>query len=80
MSIEMLLDFLAWCTLVNWVILLVWFGIFTLAHDWVYRFHHLYFELSEQQFDASHYTAMAGFKVLIIVFNLVPYLVLRMLV
>ncbi len=77
MSMETLLALLAWSTLINLGILLLWFGLFALAHDWVHKLHGCWFKLSREQFDAVHYAGMAAYKVLILIFNLVPYLVLR---
>jgi hypothetical protein len=77
MSIEIWLQLLGWSTLVNWGILLVWFAFFALARDWMRRLHGRWFQISAEQFDAIHYAGMAAYKTLILVFNLVPYLVLR---
>jgi hypothetical protein len=43
MSIELTRSFLLWCTVINYGILLVWFLLFTLAHDWMRRFHGRWF-------------------------------------
>jgi hypothetical protein len=60
------------CAVINYGILLVWFAFFTLAHDWMYRFHGQWFHLSVEQFDMLHYGGMAIFKIGIMLFNLVP--------
>lgn len=80
MTIELVRTLLAWCTVINFGILLLWFVIFALAHDWMYRLHGRWFSISLNNFDAIHYAGMAIFKIGIILFNLVPYLVLRSLV
>jgi len=68
---------LAWCTVIN-LGLLVWWALFiTLAHDWTYRHHSKWLKVSPEQFNAVHYGGIAAFKVAIFVFNLVPYLALR---
>ena len=54
--------------------------IFTLAHSWMYRLHGRWFNISLNNFDAIHYAGMAIFKIGIILFNLVPYLILRAIV
>lgn len=41
--------------------------------------HRRWFELSKERFDAIHYAAMTFFKLSVFVFNLVPYLVLRIM-
>jgi len=77
MSIEVTRNFLLWCTVINYGILLVWFLFFAFAHDWIQQLHGRWFRLSSDQFDALHYAGMAIFKIGIILFNLVPFVVLR---
>ncbi len=74
MDVPAIRDFLLWCTVINLGILVYWWLMFTFAHDWIKRFHGRWFKVSREQFDAIHYAGMAGFKILIFVFNLVPYL------
>jgi hypothetical protein len=78
MSIEIVRNALLWCAVINYGILLVWFLLFILAHDWMYLFHGRWFRLSVEQFDMLHYGAMAIFKVGIILLNLVPYIALQL--
>jgi len=76
MSNQMLRDFLLWSAVINYGLLLWWFLVFILAHDWMHRFHGRWFRLPVEQFDAIHYTGMAVYKIGIILFNLVPYIAL----
>ena len=78
MNIEFALKFLGWCTLINWILLAVWATFFCLGGSWMYGLHGKWFKISRETFDATHYAGMAFFKIVIIVFNLVPYLVLRL--
>ena len=80
MTLETLRSFLAWCTVVNGAVLLLWWLGFVLARDWILRLHGKWFRLSAEGFDDAHYRAMAHFKLAIIFGNLTPYLVLRLLV
>jgi hypothetical protein len=73
MTIELARDILLWCAVINYAVLLGWFLVFSLACDWMYRLHGRWFRLSADQFDASHYTGMAIYKIGILFFNLVPY-------
>ncbi len=73
MTIDLVRNALLWCFIINIGILLWWFLFFTLAHDWVYRFHGKWFKLSVEKFDMIHYAGMAFFKICIFVFNIVPY-------
>ena len=76
MSIETVRSALLRCALINYAILLVWFLVFILAHDWIYLLHSRWFHLSVEQFDMLHYAGMSIFKIGIILFNLVPYIAL----
>lgn len=78
MSIEIVRKTLLWCAVINYGILLVWFLLFILAHDWMYLLHGRWFRLSVEQFDMLHYAAIAIFKVGIILLNLVPYIALHL--
>ncbi len=77
MTIEVFRGVLAWSAVINLGLLLWWFLFFSLAHDWTYRLHGKWFKLTTEQFDALHYGGMAVFKLGILLFNLVPYLALR---
>jgi len=77
MTIEVIRDVLAWCAVINYGLLLWWFLVFALAHDWMYRLHSKWFNFSVDTFDAIHYAGIALFKIGIFLFTLVPYLALR---
>ena len=76
MNIELTRDFLLWCTVINYGVLLFWVIVFVNAHDWIHRLHGRWFRLPIEQFDAIHYTGMAIYKISIFLFNLVPYIAL----
>jgi len=60
----------------NYLILLIWFGLFSLGHDWMYRLHSRWFNLSAETFDALHYGSMAVYKIGIIMLNIAPLVAL----
>ena len=72
MNIETVRRILLWCTVINYGILLIWFFVFMLAHDWMDQFHGRWFRLSVEQFDMLHYAGMSVYKLGIILLNLVP--------
>jgi hypothetical protein len=76
MTIELTRNFLLWCTVINYGVLLLWFLAFVFAHAWILNIHGRWFRLSRDQFDALHYAGMSVFKIGIILFNLVPFVVL----
>jgi hypothetical protein len=73
MNIEIVRNFLLWCTVINYGMILVWFLVFMLAHNWMYSLHGRWFRLTAEQFDAIHYAGMAIYKIGILLFNLIPY-------
>jgi Family of unknown function (DUF6868) len=77
MNLEIARDALLWCAVINYGVLLLWFLFFRFAHDWMYRFHGRWFRIPAEQFDAIHYTAMAIYKIGILLLNLVPYVALQ---
>jgi hypothetical protein len=70
---------LLWCLAINYIVLLFWFAAFIFAHGWMFRLHSRWFHISEDRFDSIHYTGMAIYKVSILLFNLVPYIALRIM-
>lgn len=80
MKIEIVQDVLFWSFMINMAFLLYWFVFFALARDFIYGLHSRWFKISSQQFDAIHYGGMAFLKLLILVFNLVPYLAIMVVV
>jgi hypothetical protein len=71
-------DILLWCTGLNYAVLLVWFGVFVFAHEWMYRIHGRWFKFPLESFDAIHYAGLAVYKIGIILLNLVPLIALCM--
>jgi len=76
MNIDVIRSVLLWCLIINMGIFLYWFAFFALAHDLLYRIHSKWFKIPVEKFDATHYAMMGIFKIVIIVFNLVPYIAL----
>ena len=77
MTLELLREFLAWCSVINLGLLFLWFFGFMIARDWIQQIHGKWFRLKPETFDAMHYAGMGIFKACILIFNVVPYLVLR---
>lgn len=76
MNIHDIKDALLWCILFNYLILLLWSGLFIFAREWMYRLHSRWFRLAPETFDALHYGGLALYKICILLFNLVPWLAL----
>jgi hypothetical protein len=55
-------EVLLWCVGINYGVLLLWFGAFVYAHDWMYRMHTRWFKLSVETFDAINYAGVATYR------------------
>lgn len=77
MTIDTLRAVLGWASLLNMGLLLFWFAILMIGHDWIYRVHSRWFTISVEQFDSAHYKLMGFYELSIFVVLLGPYLALR---
>jgi len=58
--------------LINYAILIIWFGAFIFAHEWMYRLHTRWFKIPVETFDAIHYGGMSVYKIGVLLLNLAP--------
>jgi hypothetical protein len=77
MDVDTLQAVLGWASLLNMGLLLLWFAMFMIAHDWVQSVHSKWFNIPEERFDAIHYALMGFYELTIFVVLLGPYLALR---
>jgi len=76
LDLSQLQSFLGWCLVINYVLLFVWFGLLQLAGAWVVGIHSRLFHIDEDQVRSFHFQMMGQFKLLIMVFNIAPWLAL----
>lgn len=79
MDIQTLTTFFMWCTIFNAGILLLWTVFFLFAPDLVYRTQKAWFPIPRETFNVVIYALIGLFKIVFIVFSLVPYLALLMI-
>ncbi|WP_455756518.1 DUF6868 family protein [Sulfurimonas sp.] len=79
MDILNLEEFLLWCFIINYSVLFLWFFMFVMAKDLVYNLHSKWFDIPREKFDGIHYIMLGFYKLFIFLFNLVPYLALRII-
>jgi hypothetical protein len=81
MDIEMLTKFFMWCTILNSGLLLLSFLVvaFGFGSDFVYRMHSKWFPMPRDTFNAVLYLLIGVYKIFVIVFNLVPWVVLAII-
>lgn len=49
------------------------------AREQIHRIHSRWFKISRAHFDAIHYAGFAAYKIAIFLFNIVPYIALRII-
>jgi hypothetical protein len=76
MDILLLSNFLKWCCILNISILFISTLALSLMPDFIYRVHGQIFQLSRQAFNTQIYQFLALHKLLVLVFNLTPYMAL----
>lgn len=79
MSIETVTAFLGWCTIINSVILLISTVALMSCGKWISKIHARMFEIDEPSLTLCYFRYLANFKILTIVFNLAPYLALKIM-
>ena len=77
MNIVLVRDALFWCAAMNFGLLAVWSLLFVLSREWLRRLWSKWFSLSEEQFDAINFAGIVIYKTGILLFNLTPYIALR---
>lgn len=78
-SIDIVREFLGWCTVINIGILLVATIILVLARAPISKIHAKLFELSQTDLSLSYFQFLGQYKLAIYVLNLVPYIALRIM-
>ena len=79
MNLSTLQTLLGWCALINYGVLLLWFVLYVAAKDALYRLHGRWFAMSRERYETFHLAAMAAYKLAIWIFNIAPYLALRLM-
>lgn len=76
MDIQTLTSFFIWCTILSGSILAVWTIFFVFAPDFAYRTQSKFFVIPREAYNVVIYSAFALFRILFVVFNLVPLVAL----
>jgi hypothetical protein len=76
MDMPTLTMFFMWCTIINGCILMLWTMFFVFAPDFVYRIQSKWFPIRRETYNVVVYAFLGAFKIVFIVFNIVPYVTL----
>ena len=77
MSIEVVRGMLLWSAIINYAVLLLWFLLMLIGKVNLHRLTNRWFRMTAEQFDLIQYGGIVLYKLGIILFNLVPYIALR---
>ena len=79
MNMELIREFLGWCTMINIGILALSSIMVVMFRSKIGEIHRKMFGLDEAVLHEAYFRYLANFKIVIIVFNLVPYIALRIM-
>ena len=76
MEVQTITAFFMWCTIINGAMLVFSSIMLLLAQDFVYSMHSKWFHIPRETFNVAIYSFLGFFKIVFIVFNVVPYVAL----
>jgi hypothetical protein len=76
MDIQTATDFFMWCTIINGTLVVFWVTMCVLASDLVYRMQRVFFPIPRETFNVVIYSFLGLFKIVYLVFNVVPFVAL----
>jgi hypothetical protein len=76
MDVTIIRNFFLWCTIINGALLIFSALLCAFAGGWIYRMHSIWFNLPREAFNIVIYSFVGFYKVIFIVFNLIPFLAL----
>ena len=79
MTTSELANFLGWCTLLNFALLIVATMAIVMARQPIAAIHGRMMGLDANDLSKAYFSYVANYKLLIVFFNLVPYLALRIM-
>ena len=80
MDTKKIRKFLGWCAVINYAMVFIVVAIGYFAHDLVYEFSLLFFNVSVETYDAIVIGTLAAWELLIWFGCIIPYVVLRFII
>ena len=78
-STDSLREFLGWCTVINMGFLLIAALAVSALRDFMMSVHRRMYRLSDDDLGRAYFQYLAQYKIAVFVFNLVPYMALRVM-
>ena len=78
-TIETMIEFLGWCSVIN-IGMLIFYSIFIIIFtDTMVKIHTKMFDLDKNYLTQAYFKYLAQYKIIIIIFNIVPYFALKIM-
>lgn len=78
-SLDSLTTFFGWCSVISTGVLFLTSATLLLMHGMIAGLHARMFGMTEADVSRAYFQYLAHFKIAVIMFNLVPYIALRMM-
>ena len=79
-TLESIRTFFGWCSVLNIGLLMISSVCLVVCRGWISGIHKKMFALDEADLAHAYFRYLATYKVLILVFNVIPYIALRIMV
>lgn len=79
MDVSLLVRFFGWSTIFNLCLLFLIGLLWVVASDLIYRVHSRWFPMKREVFNIIFYVFIGVYKILLFVFNLIPWIVLMII-
>ena len=78
-TIETMIEFLGWCSVIN-IGMLIFYSIFIIIFtDTMVKIHTKMLDLDKNYLNQAYFKYLAQYKIIIIIFNIVPYFALKIM-
>ena len=78
-TIEIIIEFLGWCSIINIGILIFTAILLIVFNDAILNIHSKIFNLNKEYLQQAYFKYLAQYKIIIIVFNIIPYFALKII-
>ncbi len=78
-TLEAIQEILGWCVVINLGLLMLTSILVSVMRVPIARLHSKMFALSEEDLSRAYFQYLAQFKIVVLVFNLAPYIALRII-
>ena len=79
MNIETTREFLGWCTAINLGFLMVMTIKLLALQNWASKIHAKWFNIDEESVRQVYFQFLAAYKIALLIFNVAPYIALRIM-